>query len=153
MRNPNLKPNPGKLSFGQSANGIQISSLAGTKAWLHYQKKVPGFTAVPYSATTNYVVDDLAYDDTTGECYVAILANGPGSAVKAVTDADYWTKVDFPYFLERFVVHSVYSDWLAADGQTGKSIVEDERAMTVLMDTADTVAPQRWSESVSYENR
>jgi hypothetical protein len=81
---------------------------------------------------------------------VAILPNGPGSTVKAVTDAAYWTKVDFPYFLERFVVHSCYSDWLGADGQTGKSIVEDDRAMEILMDAADTVAPQRWADTVSY---
>jgi len=150
MRNPRLKAKPGEMNFEQSANGVQISALAGNSVWLDYQKKPPTFTSVSYSATTDYSVGDVAYDSTSGECYRALLANGPSSFVKAVTNTFYWIKVDFPYFLERFVVSAAYSDLLASDGQTGKSIAEEERAMDILMDAADTVAPQRWAETVAY---
>ena len=150
-RNPRKNTTPGRLNFEMSENGIQVSSLAGNQVFVEFRKRPPEFTGTLYENTTaNYYVGDLVWDEGTalgaqnsGECAVCIQAH-TNSPARTPDNASYWTKVDFPWILRPFVVRAAYSDFLAADGQTGKSIAEERRAFEHLEHAADAIGlPQQ----------
>ncbi len=150
-RNPRKNTTPGRLNYEMSENGIQASSLAGNQVFVEFRKRPPEFTGVLYDNTTaNYYVDDLVWDEGTtagaqnsGNCYICIQAH-TNSPARTPDNASYWTKVDFPWILRSFVVRAAYCDFLAADGQTGKSIAEERRAFEHLEHAADAIGlPQQ----------
>lgn len=149
MRNPRRSGLPGFLNYSIYSNGIQVSDLSANEVWVTYQIKPPEFTLTEIQADVTYnprdafghtaTYADILYDDTSGECYEAIAV---ATSADPFTDDTKWKKVLFPQFLQRYVVHASYADWLASEGQTAKSSIEDEYAEKLLFDLMDIYAPQ-----------
>tara|TARA_R110000824_G_scaffold138828_3_gene303691 strand:+ start:536 stop:1378 length:843 start_codon:yes stop_codon:yes gene_type:complete len=137
-KNPRTNNSPGRMNFELSANGVQVSSLAGTSVWLEYRTAPTRFGTDEWSSLTTYAVGDLIYHDATAECYISIQA-GLNQTPPA---AAYWTKLDFPYIFERWTVQACYADLLASDGQTAKSISELQKADILLGNLSTKESPQ-----------
>ena len=137
-KNPRTNDSPGRMNFELSANGVQVSSLAGNSVWLEYRTAPTRFGTDAWSATTTYAIGDLVYHDPTAECYVSIQA-GSNNVPPA---AAFWTKLNFPYIFERWTVQACYADLLASDGQTAKSISELQKADDLLGDLSTKESPQ-----------
>jgi hypothetical protein len=148
MRNPNRSYSSGLISYELLDYGILVSALAADKVWVKYQKEPPEFTFDTIKNATTYrekipfgsnaAPASLLYDPNTKNVYKAIA---PATVLNPFTDTDYWEVVPFPKFLERYVIHGSYADWLASEGQQAKSIVEHERAEKILYDLMDVYAP------------
>ncbi len=80
----------GFVAGGTNVTHIRLYRLNTGTALAEYQLvPYPVDNITAYSNSTDYVTDDrVTYQGLT---YICIQANGPGSAVKAPTDTDYWT--------------------------------------------------------------
>ena len=142
--NPRQNPDTAyELAFEVSENGIQVGTEAGNTVWIHFRRRPASFTGTPYGAGTGYVAGDLVYYGTTGEVYRALN----GTTGNLPTDAEHWEKVDFPYVIGEFVKMAGYSDWLRNDGQTEKSVAEEERGWGELERAADVALSAQGSTS------
>lgn len=130
VNDPDLFPTrPGEIPWKATNKGIVPLAAVGARVYVIFRKRVPQFTATPWSGTPNYAVNALVYDDTTGDCYKAIQAG----INHAVTDAAYWGKVEFPARLKNFVVAAAYADAQRGDDQTGKAQAESRNAELALV--------------------
>jgi hypothetical protein len=148
MRNPNRSYSPGYINYELLDEGILVSALAADQVWVKYQTEAPQFTLyeaiegksysgrMAYGSTAKEA--DIVYDPNTKNCYKAISNT---SSEDSFTDATKWEIVPFPKFLQRYVTHGAYADWLASEGQQAKSQVEDEAAEKILYDLMDIHAP------------
>ena len=149
MRNPNRSYTPGYIDFELRHDGIAVSDLAPDEVWVKYQVEPQEYTLKPIEQDVVYIPEipfgpqarkaDIVYDETSGHCYKP-LQNA--SSENLFTDDEFWERVPFPKFLERYVVHGSYADWLASEGQTNKSETEDNYATKLLQDLMDMYAPQ-----------
>jgi len=159
-RNPRISKKPGRLNFEPSENGIQVSSLAGNQIWVEFRQRPYQYTNTLYNNTTaNYYVGDLVYDNgsaagaqNSGHVYECIVANG-ASPPRTPDNATYWSRRPVPFVLEPYVVNAAYSDFLAAEGQTGKSIAEGGRADNFLEEAVDLQVPQQQQHERIYVSR
>lgn len=148
MRNPKYKGIPGYLKHSLHNDSIHVSSLAPDEVFVEYQVEPPVFTLdeiyddvgymprIPLGPTARQA--DILYDPETKHCYEA-LQNA--TSADLYTDDTHWKRIPFPKFLQRYVVHASYSEWLASEGQNAKSELEAENAEKILYDLMDTHAP------------
>jgi hypothetical protein len=149
MRNPNRSYTPGYIDYELRHNGLAVSDLAPAEVWVKYQIEPEEYTLQPLEDDRVYIPEvpigsqarkaDVVYDQVTGHCY---KAKQNASAENLFTDNEFWERIPFPKFLERYVVHGAYADWLASEGQTNKSETEDNYANKLLQDLMDMYAPQ-----------
>ena len=149
MRNPHRTANPGYLNFELLHDGVIVSDLAPAEIFIKYQVEPQVYTLEPLQENRVYIPDipfgdlarksDIVYDNVTGHCYKP-LQNA--TEQDPFTDREFWERVPFPSFLERYVVHGAYADWLASEGQLDKSKNEDAYASKILEDLMDMYAPQ-----------
>lgn len=116
-RDPRLHPNGCRVRFMNYGDRIRLLQDGGLAVWVKFRLAAPKFTRTAYAGGTAYVVGDVVYDDTTGECYAAVQA-GTGHVV---TDADYWVKQDLPLILRDWAVLGAASDLHREDGQFAKA--------------------------------
>lgn len=123
-RNPRRYRNRGRLYFTLSPRGVELSSISGSTVWVEKRPRPLQFTRVAYDAGTAYVLGDVVYDATTGECYRCIQA-GTGNAV---TDTDYWTLQEIPDWMNEYIRRGAFADLLRNDGRGDRADVEEARA-------------------------
>lgn len=138
--NPFTTRSPVPVNYALSDNGIQIDMDAPTSVFVKFRKRPPVFTSTAWNSATSYAVGDLVYYSTTGECYISIQA---GSNKNPSSQASYWTKVDFPYFLQNFVKIAAYAAALKEDGQQEKAVAEMRNAEDKLMNEFDKIWMQQ----------
>ena len=159
-RNPRISKKPGRLNFELSEKGIQVSSLAGNQVWVEFRLRPYQYTNTLYNNTTaNYYVGDLVYDNgsaagaqDSGHVYECIQAH-TNSPARTPDNGTYWSKRPIPFVIEPYVVHAAYADFLAAEGQTGKSIAEEGRADDFLEEAVDLQVPQQHQHERIYVAR
>lgn len=98
--------------------------------WLRYRRPLPDFSAAIWSASATYASGDIIYYDPTGEVYRVTATTTAGQDPQD-TPASF-TLVAFPKFLERFVSHAIYADYLVEQAQTEKARIEENRAQAHL---------------------
>jgi hypothetical protein len=140
QRDPFLYRNPGRMVPALSRYGIQVPADAGTSVYVEFRLRPPRFTHTAWDAAVAYIVDDLVYYATTGECYISIQA---GTNKNPSSQTAYWTKIDFPYFLSRYVREAVYACTLEEDGQHEKAGRIRAKAEHKLMDEFDKITMQQ----------
>jgi len=160
MRSPHRSYSPGILSYEILGNGILVSKLAANEVYLKYQKEPPLFTLYQTQSGQTYSPRlafggnskeaDVVYDPSTKNCYKAINNT---TADDAFTDNTKWEIVPFPKFLQRYVIHGAFADWLASEGQQAKSQVEDEFAEKILYDLMDIHAPSSMVQDTATYSR
>lgn len=148
MRNPNRSYAPGILNYELLPDGILVSALAADKIWVKYQTECPVFTLYQVQSGVTYKPKyafgsearqaDIVYDPETRNVFKAIA---DATSADPFSDTAKWQVVPFPKFLERYVSHAAYADWLASEGQQQKSLIEDEQAEKILYDLMDIHAP------------
>lgn len=133
---PDLNPTrKGEIPHTITNLGVVPLATTGTRVYVRFRKPVPQFTSTEWDAAETYAIGDLVYDDDSGDCYKAIQAG----TNHAVTDADYWERVEFPARLKNFVTIAAYADALRGDDQTGKAIAESRNAELALVQAHDAV--------------
>ena len=140
QKNPWTNRAPIKVAYALSDNGIQVDFDAPNSVYVKFRKRPPTFNYVAWSSSTSYAVDDIVYLASTGECYISIQA---GSNQNPATQTAYWTKIDFPYVLSRFVKLKAYAMALDEDGQTEKAERKRNQAEDALMDEMDKIRVQQ----------
>lgn len=140
-RNPRVfKKKPGWLEFEPSDNGIQVNcSTAPNSVWITFRLRPPEFSSVRYSVGETVAAGVIRYDPTTGECYVAVQT----STGQAVTNATYWSKVNFPAAIASYVKRATAADGLKDQKQTDRSVEELEEAQAELADACDRALAQQ----------
>lgn len=115
LDDPNTVVNPRPVQWRHDVNGagIRVFNLSSGNVYVRSTRTAPLVTTVAYAGGTTYAVDDLVYDATTGECYEALQA-GSGHAV---TETDYWRKVDMPFILRNALARGATALRLGAGGQ------------------------------------
>ena len=125
--------------FKLDANGVFVGFEHGTNVWIKYIKSAPQYTSTPYSAATTYAKDALAYDPTSGNVYISLVAGNIG---QLLTDASKWAVVPFPEQLADMVVRGAYADALREEGQTDKGQEEEQAiAIDAVLKTGIQAAP------------
>jgi hypothetical protein len=120
---------------------------AGEDVFVKYRRPLPSLTATAYSAAATYAPDDVVYDDTTGDCYLCILA----STGNAPTSTTYWVRQRIPAIFAPYLKISALADTLEEDGQYDKAGVQLAKAEVELVKIHDDVflrennKPQTWS--------
>jgi len=106
--NPRTNGCAQSVRFRQSDKGIDVLGYCGNTVFLKYKIRLDKFTMVPFIGTKNYVIGDLVYQQSTGECYRAIansLAQDPPNTV-------YWRQCLFPEIFSHYVKAASYADKL-----------------------------------------
>lgn len=127
---PRVKQNPGiipRSEWRMGADGIYFPQTSRTSAWVESRQPANKFTSTEWSAVTAYLVGDLIYYATTGECYISIQA---GTNQNPSTQTAYWTKLDFMDLLSEAVKAAAHAARVRGEGreQTAaiiQSVVED----------------------------
>jgi len=134
--NPRTNPRfPGPLTFLVNNKGILPAPLCGTKVWVEFRLRCPVFDSTVWSSTEANTPGQIRYrPDTTGECYLALLA---GTNLVPESSPAYWQKIDMPAVLERFIKRAAYADSLREDGQTDKAMAEEQNAYAQLYRASD----------------
>lgn len=116
----------GFTAGGANVTHIRLYRLNTGTALAEYQLvPYPVDNITAYSASTDYVLNDrVTYQGLT---YICLVANGPGSAVKAPTETDYWS-VDV-------------DDCEIADALDGAKEFDDKREDSQL---AEIIAVEDW---------
>jgi len=122
---PFLETTSKSLEWGLGSRGIRVPADY-TSVYVYYRRERPVLTGDAYSATTTYAIGDQVYDSTQGDFYNCIAA----STGNAVTDTNYWEKVEIPREFEHYLVQGAYADYLRNDGQEHKSIALSEGTAT-----------------------
>ena len=138
-KNPLLGQGGKRYDFTKSGRGIELPNVRETAAWVQFRPRPIEFTRVAYNGATAYLVDDLVYDATTGQCYRCIQA-GTGNAV---SDTDYWTVQAIPKFLSEVIRRGAFSELLRNDGRSDRADVEEARAREELDRKVDVEEDQQ----------
>lgn len=115
------------LTHWRSENGIQIDEEEPW-AWLEFRLRPPVLDGELYVSTDVYEEGEAAYFD--GDFWGAI--EDAGALESPETHPAKWEKKEIPLFLERFLVHALFADYLEMDGQKEKSEAEEMRAYAEL---------------------
>lgn len=102
------------LYYRPQGNGIEVCGGHGPSVFVKYQLPVPEFTLTPYAPGRNYSTGNNVYHALTGECYLAVANSNGVEPPFAAT----WLKIDFPDFIEDYVVAAAYADCLKEPDQT-----------------------------------
>lgn len=100
------------------ANGIEVLGGHGPTVFVKYQVPVPRFTLTPYAPGRNYSTGNILYESNIGECFIAIV---PSVGV-APPNPTAWLQLQFPDFLEDYVVAATYG---ACIKETSQGVGED----------------------------
>lgn len=94
-----------QLGWWASHLGIQTPD-ADNYVWLDYRIRVSRLSGAAYAAGTTYTAGQQCYytDGDFYDCILASLGNLP-------TVTTYWTKVELPAVLERYLIHAGAADW------------------------------------------
>jgi hypothetical protein len=134
-------------STSTEANITDSRYTAGEDVFVKYRRPIPRFTSTAYSAATAYSPGDVVYDDSTGDCYLCILA----STGNPPTDDTYWVRQRIPAIFAQYLKFSAVADTLEEDGQYDKSGVQLTKAEIELLKIHDDVflrqnnTPLPWS--------
>jgi hypothetical protein len=135
-KDPRVYPDTAKTyAFEPTENGIQIlDTLSGSTVWLNYRRSPNKFTRAAFDAVAGYVLGDLMYYETNGECYQA-TEDGNGSET--------WTLISFPYVIEQYVVLAAASDVYRDSAQHEKADELEARAVKAIEDQYDKTFGQQ----------
>lgn len=99
-----------EVEFELADNIYAAGSIA--RPWVQFRKQPPSWTGADWDATATYALDAQVYSPTQGDFYKA-LQSVP--AAVAVTDTDYWERIDVPYVLQDAIAQGILSDLLETD--------------------------------------
>jgi hypothetical protein len=135
---------PESYSISQRSGMIVIvDDDAPATGFLEFRRVPPRFSGTPWDDSITYDVDELAYYSTTGECYRCIKVSDAGTVP---TNTTYWEAVDFPAWLEDYVVDNTVADLLGGDDRRGRvDMLRDEATNAI----ADAYATERDQQGLS----
>jgi len=114
-------------------DGILINSdEAPVRPWLWFRPPVPEFSLTDWEAGTAYVIGDLCYYAASGESYKALK---PSTNKNPYSETGYWKPVEFPAFLNDFIMWGAHADWLLDPVEKGNAKREAEEELQSLEDT------------------
>lgn len=137
---PDVQPqNPGVIRHTLRRQGIvPLLTAPPVRVWVQFRLRKPIFTSAAWSGATAYAAGAVVYvanaDGASGECYTALQASTNQSPL---TQAAYWSKLEFPEILQNFAIRAVGADLLRADGQNEKATIEEGQAYRELSDDRD----------------
>jgi len=119
VRDKNPLVNIDSVNLEWALNHLGVTVPDGySDLWLYYRKTRPRLVGDAYSATTSYSIGDQVYDPTEGDFFNCVAA----STGDAVTDTNFWERVEIPVEFEEFLVNGAFADYLRNDGQEDKSV-------------------------------
>ena len=122
---------PVSYSFTTTSTGATITDseyTAATPVFVRFRTPAPQFTATSYDPATTYAPGELVYYDTTGDCYLSILA----TTGNAPTSTTHWRRQEIPYFLSDYAQTAAHAETLLEDGQYDKGSAQLTRAQGIL---------------------
>jgi hypothetical protein len=149
---PTYVENPKRIPWRLGANGVHLlGQSVPTSVWVWFKLREPEFNGAVYSASSTYASGDRRYYSSAsvgfeGDYWTAAATTTAGQNPE--TNPEKWARVEFPVFLRSYVVQAAYADWLRADGQTDKAVVEEQAAESLLgqsqLQALSNQPPQRW---------
>ncbi len=114
-QNPEVTPGAQEIEFDQIGDNYIVAGDSNV-VYVRFRLRVPetGWRATLYDVEETYGLGDIAYADDPGDIYESAQAGNTGHAV---TDAAWWTRVDFPYVLRDGVATAIAAGWFKADGE------------------------------------
>lgn len=110
-------------TFQVRSRGVWVSGTGlGTKVWVTHKPRAAKFTRTEFDEDNPPVEGGVIYNPTDGECYQAVLAGG----------VEAWTLMQFPAWLQGFVVKAAYADALTEDGQKERAAAQLGEAYRLL---------------------
>lgn len=120
---------------------------AGDQVHIKYRTPEPLFTGEDYSASATYAPGDVVYFDTTGDCYLCILA----ATGIAPTTATHWVRQRIPAIFSNHLKATAHAATLEEDGQYDKAQFQLTKAEAEIIKAHDDVffrqnnTPLTWS--------
>lgn len=133
---PEFTDTPRARAWRLGANGIHLlGDSVPVCAWVWFMENPPDFTGADWAAGSAYATGARRYYSAAtvgfeGDYYTAAAATTAGQSPE--THPEKWPVVPFPQAFRPFVVQGAYADWLRADGQTDKALVEQQLADDLL---------------------
>lgn len=135
--NPRSSDVPYRLGHVMTELGALLPTGAPTTSvYVESRKRVPEFTRTAWSGATAYVVGDIVYYSTNGECYQSIK---DGTNKNPVTETTYWTKLEFPQMFAHYVRRRVKLAQQELEGDDERSVAQHaaDPAEAILIQLAD----------------
>lgn len=131
------------VAYRLSENGVQILRDL-PYVWIQYRVRLSAITGDAWDSATAYSVGNQVYyrtSTTRGNFYACVSATSAGESPASA--AAKWSVVEIPLVLKNYLVRALYSEWLAYDGQTEKSVLEMQRAKDLLAGQVELLAAQQ----------
>lgn len=140
------------FSFAENSDSTEATITdsrytAGTEVQVKFRRPEPRLTSAPYSASTSYSPGAVVYHDTTGECYLCILA---ATGIDP-TNTTHWERQAIPAAFAAYLRHAAHAATLEEDGQYDKSAFQLQKAESEIVKTHDDIflrennTPLTWS--------
>lgn len=140
LADPRDNPRALRTPFLQGVAGLTMPEVSpGSYVWVHYRLSPPRVTATEWSAETAYSPGDTIYDDTTGDCWVCLVA---GTNKPPATNPTLWARQVLPQALADVIACGVTSDMLSAAGQYEQSGRMDAKSKEALITAYDRALGQ-----------
>lgn len=123
----------------QRTNELFYTKVSGSRAflkgtglpasvWVFYKQAAPDLAARVDDGATAYRTGDVVYFDAEGDCY-RYGGDDPSAIGSTPTLHEaLWTVAPVPQIAQRWMVHSIYSDWLRDQGEMEKAVAEERIA-------------------------
>lgn len=144
--NPLQKRSPRRVPFVLGANGIQVIGQAISPLYVWFREPVPDFSGADWSAETAYASGTSIYYASSTSGYEGdywVAQSATLAAQSPETDADLWTKTEFPLWLRETVAHGAYANWLRQDGAPDLATLAEQQAQLLLYHEQDLLAGQQ----------
>lgn len=130
-KDPRVHADAVPLDFEVASEGVRFGPDAPNQVWIELREKSPDYTYGEEWSAQAFGAGDQVYDATTGELYRAAAAT---TADDVPGMAAVWAKIDIPYIFRMAVKRAAYADWLEADGQTDKALIQAAKFIELLDD-------------------
>jgi hypothetical protein len=144
-KSPRVWRNASRVAYDLSPNGIQVLDDWDT-VWVEFKAKVPVLIGDTFSSASTYTanLDQVYYRSTStpssypGNMYDCVTTTSAGDSPESA--AAKWSIVNIPRIFQRYLERGAYADYLVADGQAEKAMIEESRAKAMLDELVYKVA-------------
>lgn len=136
-RDPRLYPGTEPLSSVRILEDaiLVAAENAPAQPWIRFKPVPPRFSWTEWSAASTFATADIIYKASTGESYVALQ---PSQNKDPESELEYWSVVQAPAFLRRYLIHAVRADEMLEDEgrykEEGKASAELDRIRETQVD-------------------
>lgn len=145
-KNPYVTTKLTELPFDLSPLGAHfvrvLTSL--TFIWLEYRVRRPALSGDAWDSTTVYASGQQVYFvDSVGVGNFWTANATTAAAESPTTTPSKWDVVELPYIFRGYLIQAGYVDWLTADGQASKAMLNEPMAQGYLELEADKLQRQQ----------